>query len=63
MGLVEVEFVGTVLNIENGTEDKALFYFSAWANKFMHFPRLVISLFMRFAYYRRFPLDYVFETR
>lgn len=45
------------------TDDKALFYFSACANKFMHLPKVVISLFMRLAYSRRLPLDYVFETR
>lgn len=29
----------------------------------MHFPKVVISLFMRFASSKRFPLDSVFDTR
>lgn len=63
MWLIKVKFVGAILTNTNCTEDKDLFYFSAWASRFMHFPNVVISLLMRLAYYRRFPLDSVFETR
>jgi hypothetical protein len=62
MRFVEVKPVA-FLSSNPSTEERDLFYFSACASRFIHFPNVVIYLFIRLAYSRRLPLDSVFDTR
>lgn len=57
MGFIEIELVGAILNKVRVTEVRSLFSFSAKASRLMHFPRVVIYLFIRLAYSNRLPFD------